>query len=230
MSIKSDANRVLIDGWLQVSLEKKAVALELARRARKCATLSPRQRQLLPEIVDHSLSALELLSAGWTKRQALWTGGGARSLYEASVVASYVVGSEVGAERFYQDGLIDIRDIFESLDAQSSDLGDLADFKELVGMLRAELSQLMAVNQISSKARHLTTSEIADEIGAKAEHKLVYQFLSKFSHSSSVTVLTRNGEIWLSMILPLLAWIGLKEYMLMLARIADGLSPQFVDE
>jgi hypothetical protein len=53
---------------------------------------------------------------------------------------------------------------------------------------------------------------------------MVYQFLSKFSHSSAVTVLTRGGESWLSMILPLLAYIGLKEYILMLARIGDGVS------
>jgi len=225
MTIDYDANRVLIDGWLQVSFENKAVALELASRARKCTTLSPRQRQLLPEIVDHSLSALELLSAGWTRRQALWTGAGARSLYEASVIAAYVVGSETSAERFYQDGLIDIRDIIESLDAQSSLLGEVAEFKALVGVLRTELSELMAVNQIPPKARHLTISEIAEAVGAKPEHKLVYQFLSKFSHSSSVTILTRNGETWLSMVLPLLAMIGLKEYMLMLAKIADGLSP-----
>lgn len=218
--IKSDANRALIDGLLQVSFEKKAVALELGRRARNCARLSPRQRQLIPEIVDHSLSALDLLSAGWTKRQALWTGSGARSLYEAKVAALYVVGSEVGAERFYQDGLVDIRDILGSLDAQSSNLGNETEFRELVGVLRAELTQLMAVNQIPPTARHLSISTIAKRIGADAEHKLVYQFLSKFSHSSSVTILTRNGETWLSMILPLLAWIGLKEYMLMLTTIA----------
>lgn len=45
--------------------------------------------------------------------------------------------------------------------------------------------------------------------------------------SSSVTVLTRDGETWLSMILRLLAWFGLKEDMLMLARVADGLPPPF---
>jgi hypothetical protein len=144
-------NQVLIDTWLEVSFEKKSIALELAHRARTCARLSNRQRQLLPEIVDHSLSALELLSVGWTKRQALWTGAAARSLYEASVFAAYVIGSESSAERFYQDGLIDIRDIFESLDAQSSSLGGLADFGAMIAMLRAEMAQLMVTNHIPPK-------------------------------------------------------------------------------
>ena len=148
-----------------------------------------------------------------------------RSLYEASVVASYVMRSPDSAERFYQDGLIDIRDIFDSLRAQSSTLGDVAGFQMLIDVLRAELSQLMAANQVPPKARYLGIAEIANEIDAQAEHKLVYQFLSKFSHSSSVAILTRNGETWLSMILPLLAMIGLKGYMLMLAAIADGCPP-----
>lgn len=87
MSLPID-NQVLIDTLLQVAFEKKTVALELANRARTSARLSPRQRQLVPEIVDHSLSALELLSIGWLKRQALWTGAGARSLHETSVVVA----------------------------------------------------------------------------------------------------------------------------------------------
>lgn len=93
-----DENRILIDAWLQVSLEKKAVATELATRARNSSVLSLRQRQLVPKIVDHSLSALELLSTGWARRQALWVGSSARSLYEVSVVAAYVLQSQAGAE------------------------------------------------------------------------------------------------------------------------------------
>ena len=42
--------------------------VKLANHARVAATLSSRQRQLLPELVDHSLSALDLPGAGWTKR------------------------------------------------------------------------------------------------------------------------------------------------------------------
>jgi hypothetical protein len=225
MSFEYDANRTLIDAWIQVSLEKRNVALELASRAKESIALSPRQRQLVPEIIEHALSALDLLSAGWTKRQALWAGGGSRSLYEASVVASYVIGSELAAERFFQDGMIDIRDILGSLDEQSSQLGDVGDFKKLVGILRAELLRMMAVNEIPENARHLTMAGIAAQIGAAPDHKLVYQFLSKFSHSSSVTILTRNGETWLSIILPVLAWIGLKEYLMMLAAIAEAVAP-----
>lgn len=216
-----DENQLLIEAWLQVSLEKKPVANELAKRALNGIALSPRQRQLVPEVVDHALSALDLLSAGWAKRQALWVGSGARSLYEANVAASYILGSEAGAERFYQDGLIDIRDILSSLDAQSSQLGDVPDFRRLIDALRPELAQLMTTQKIAGNAKHLTVADMAREIGATADHKLVYQFLSKFSHSSSVTMLTRGGETWLSMILPLLAWVGLKEYILMLGCIAD---------
>lgn len=88
----------------------------------------------------------------------------------------------------------------------------------------------MAAQSIGQKAKHLNILEMVREIDALAEHNAVYQFLSKFSHSSSATVLTRNGETWLSMILPLLAGIGLTEYMLMLSRIADGISSPVIGD
>ncbi len=220
-----DENHTLIETWLQVSLEKKPVAYELANRVRSSTVLSPRQRQLVPEVVEHALSALDLLSAGWTKRQALWVGSAARSLYESKVVASYILRSEIDADRFYQDGLIDIRDIFSSLAAQASSLGDLPDFKRLIDVLKSELAQVMATQKIAESANYLTVKKMAKQLGVAPDYDLVYQFLSKFSHSSAVTVLTRGGETWLSLILPLLAWIGLKEYQLMLADIAEKSPP-----
>lgn len=219
------ANQDLIDTWLSVSFEKKPVALDLAIRARGSNALSLRQRQILPEIIDHSLSALELLDIGWKKRQALWVGSGARSLHEACIASSYVARSEENAERFYQDGLIDIRDIFDSLDAQSSSLGEVDDFRKLIDILKVEMSQLLSANQIAPKAKHLSVADLAKQVGGTADHKLVYQFLSKFSHSTSVAVLTRNGETWLSMVLPILTWIGLKSYVFLLAAVADLCPP-----
>jgi hypothetical protein len=216
-----EANEDLINVWLDVSFEKKPIVLELVERAKRCAGLSHRQRQILPELIAHSTSALELLASGWRNRQALWVGCGSRSLYEAQVVASYVTKSAENAERYYQDGLIDIRDIFDSLHAQSSTLGDVPDFQKLVEFLRSEMSQLLTQNRVDSKAKHLGTAAMAKDVGAELDHKQVYQFLSKFSHSSSVAVLTRNGETWLAMILPLLAMIGLKGYLLMLASVAE---------
>ena len=60
--------------------------------------------------------------------------------------------------------------------------------------------------------------------GLEEEHNLHYQLLSKFSHASSVAVITRGGETWKQFIAPVLAFVGVRQYLQAFASIIEEMA------
>jgi hypothetical protein len=214
-------NRVLIGIPLEEGLKRRNELLALSDEARRAVGLGPRRKQIIPEIIGQAVAAFDLLAHGWNLRDSLCIGCAARSLFECRMLAQYVAVSEENAERFYQDGLVDIRDIFDSLHNQAGALAAPPEFTMLISQLKQELAVLMQENRIAEDLKHLSAAGIASAVGRIDEHRMYYQFLSKFSHASAVTVLTRNGTSWNDMTQPILTWIGLFSYLTALATIVD---------
>ena len=82
----------------------------------------------------------------------------------------------------------------------------------------------MAANDVPADLKYLRTEKVAKGVALEEEHDLHYQFLSKFSHASSVTVLTRGGETWQQFIAPVLAFTGVRQYLHAFASIIDAMA------
>ncbi len=218
-----EKNQILIDALIEVALEREGQILSLITRATNSPRLGFRQKQIVPELLHHAISSVRLVANGWRAREAVWAGVGARSLYEAYNIADFVLSSEEQAQRFFEDGIIDLRDIFDSLDAQALSLGDVQQFNQLISALKNDLKGMLQQHGIRDRAKHLQIVDIAKAVGRLEEHRMVYQFLSKFSHSTSVAILARRGETWLNLVLPLVVWIGQRSYLLLMASVVDSI-------
>jgi hypothetical protein len=215
-------NRILIDCLISEGQSRREELLQIGGKARENRKFGFRQRQIVPELVAHASSSFDLLAHGWKQGELLYIGAAARSLYETRLFTAFVVGSEANAVRFYQDGMADIRDIFDSLGSTAANLQN-ADFQLLVDHLKKDLAELMAANGMRTDLKYLRAEKVAGSIGLKEEHDLHYRLLSKFSHASSVTVLTRGGDNWKQLIAPVLSCTGVLQYLYLFASINDAM-------
>ncbi len=205
-------NRILIDSLISEGQSRRQELLELVEKVAHDQRFGFRQRQIVPELIAHASSSFDLLASGWKQDELFHMGAAARSLYETRLFTEFVIQSETNAGRFYQDGIADIRDIFNSLGKLATDL-ESASFQLLVDQLRNELAALMTANDVPAGLKYLRPDKVAKSVALGEEHDLHYQFLSKFSHASSVTVLTRGGETWKQFIAPVLAFTGIMQYL-----------------
>jgi hypothetical protein len=215
-------NRILIDSLISEGQARRLELLQIAEKAGQHRTFGSRQRQVIPELIAHASSSFDLLAYGWKEDELFYIGAASRSLYETRLFTGFVIQSEANALRFYQDGMADIRDVFKSLGNMANDLQSV-EFQLLLDQLRKELAALMAANDVAADLKYLRTEKVAKGVALEEEHDLHYQFLSKFSHASSVTVLTRGGETWKQFIAPVLAFTGVRQYLHVFVSIIDAM-------
>jgi hypothetical protein len=216
-------NRILIDSLISEGQSRRQELLRLVEKVAHVQKFGFRQRQIIPELVAHASSSFDLLAFGWKQDELFHMGAAARSLYETRLFTGFVIQSETNAVRFYQDGMADIRDIFNSLGKLATDL-ESAGFQLLVDQLRNELAVLMTANDVPADIKYLRADKVAKSVALGEEHNLHYQFLSKFSHASSVTVLTRGGQTWKQFIAPVLAFIGVMQYLHTFGSVIDAMA------
>jgi hypothetical protein len=147
-------------------------------------------------------------------------GSAARNIWETKLFIKYVLRSEELAVRFSQDALADIRDVLKSfkelgIDARSDQ------FRLLIDQLKKELAGFMDLTGTPSDLSYLKCSKIAETVQLEKEYGRVYQFLSKFSHASSLVVLTRDDD-WKTFIAPLLASEGFFQFRDVFALISNA--------
>lgn len=215
-------NRILVDSLISEGQSRRQELLQIAKKAGQDQKFGFRQRQIIPELVAHASSSFDLLAHGWKQDDLFYMGAAARSLYETRLFTGFVVRSEENAVRFYQDGMADLRDIFNALGRMTTDLQN-PQFQRLIEQLGKELAALMAINNVPANLKYLRAEKVATSVGLGEEHDLHYQFLSKFSHASSVAVLKRGGETWKQFIAPVLAFTCVMQYLHAFASIIDAM-------